>query len=288
AAARRRAGAWQPHDADGLRGADLAAGRRAGGDHRTAMGNRAGRRGRGDAGLRAVGETVLGAAPYTRGRAVQHRALDRVFHGAADLGALHPAVPEHGDVRSVLPRGAQLHRQLDLGGDCRRGAVDLPGDAAGRAGGGADGVRLPHGATGRTGLLRCRRHGGAGGAAYRRVAAADADASRTATADALGAPRRLAFRQVRPQVAGGRIPSSGAPCMATLDKAPGISPEFRAGLFHFTVFAATGVASAYFGIWLINRGITADEIGLINAAPVLAMLAINVLVGRLADKASDW
>ena len=76
--------------------------------------------------------------------------------------------------------------------------------------------------------------------------------------------------------------------MTPPDKALGLTPEFRAGLFHFTVFASTGVASAYFGIWLINRGITPDEIGIINAAPVLAMLAINVLVGRLADKASDW
>src|SRR5690606_8238287 len=58
--------------------------------------------------------------------------------------------------------------------------------------------------------------------------------------------------------------------------------------YHFTVFASTGVASAYFGIWLANRGISPDEIGIINAAPILAMLAINILVGRLADKASDW
>ena len=70
--------------------------------------------------------------------------------------------------------------------------------------------------------------------------------------------------------------------------ATGLSPEFRAGIYHFTVFAGTGVASAYFGIWLANRGISPDEIGVINAAPVLVMLAINILVGRLADKASDW
>ena len=76
--------------------------------------------------------------------------------------------------------------------------------------------------------------------------------------------------------------------MTAMDKAPGLSPEIRAGLFHFTVFGTTGVASAYFGIWLINRGFTAEEIGIINAAPILAMLAINVLVGRLADRASDW
>ena len=76
--------------------------------------------------------------------------------------------------------------------------------------------------------------------------------------------------------------------MASTDTALGVSPELRAGIYHFTVFASTGVASAYFGIWLVNRGISPDEIGIINAAPILAMLAINILVGRLADKASDW
>ena len=71
-------------------------------------------------------------------------------------------------------------------------------------------------------------------------------------------------------------------------KAPGVSPEQRAGLYHFFVFGSTGIASAYFAIWLSVRGITADEIGVISAAPVIVMLAVNVLIGRLADKASDW
>lgn len=66
------------------------------------------------------------------------------------------------------------------------------------------------------------------------------------------------------------------------------SPEFRAALYHFTVFGTAGVASVYFGIWLANRGIPADQIGILNAAPVLAMLLINQLVGRLADRAKDW
>jgi MFS transporter, PPP family, 3-phenylpropionic acid transporter len=76
--------------------------------------------------------------------------------------------------------------------------------------------------------------------------------------------------------------------MTSVPKAPGVSPEVRAGLFHFTVFASTGVASAYFGIWLARRGIPADQVGVVNALPTLVLLAINVLVGRLADKADDW
>lgn len=76
--------------------------------------------------------------------------------------------------------------------------------------------------------------------------------------------------------------------MSSTDKALGVSPELRASLFHFFVFGSTGVAAAYFAIWLSQRGISPDEIGVINAAPVVVMLLVNVLIGRLADRASDW
>jgi PPP family 3-phenylpropionic acid transporter len=66
------------------------------------------------------------------------------------------------------------------------------------------------------------------------------------------------------------------------------SPELRASIYHFMVFSSTGVSSVYFAIWLSNRGIGPDETGIISAVPVLVMLAINTLVGRLADKAKDW
>lgn len=70
--------------------------------------------------------------------------------------------------------------------------------------------------------------------------------------------------------------------------APRVSPELRAAIYHFAVFGSTGVASVYFGIWLANRGITPDEIGILNAAPLLLMLFVNQLVGRIADRMSDW
>lgn len=76
--------------------------------------------------------------------------------------------------------------------------------------------------------------------------------------------------------------------MPSVSPARGFSPEVRASLFHFWIFGSTGVTSAYFAVWLSNRGITADEIGIINAAPVLCMMLINLFIGRLADKASDW
>lgn len=67
-----------------------------------------------------------------------------------------------------------------------------------------------------------------------------------------------------------------------------VSPETRAAIYHFTVFGSAGVASVYFGIWLANRGIHPEEVGIINAAPVLLMLLVNVFIGRLADRAKDW
>ncbi len=66
------------------------------------------------------------------------------------------------------------------------------------------------------------------------------------------------------------------------------SPELRAAIFHFSVFTSSGVAAAYFGVWMADKGISSSEIGFINAAPVLALLIINLFVGRLADRASDW
>ena len=76
--------------------------------------------------------------------------------------------------------------------------------------------------------------------------------------------------------------------MSSSDRAEGFSPELRASIFHFTVFGSTGAASAYFAIWLSGKGITPDQIGIINAVPVFVLLFASMLIGRLADKASDW
>lgn len=76
--------------------------------------------------------------------------------------------------------------------------------------------------------------------------------------------------------------------MSSTTAAPRVSPELRAAVYHFAVFGSTGVASVYLGIWLINRGISAEEIGIINAAPLVAMLLVNQLVGRIADRMPDW
>ena len=76
--------------------------------------------------------------------------------------------------------------------------------------------------------------------------------------------------------------------MSSTGRAQAFSPELRASIFHSTVFGSTGVVSAYFAIWLSGKGITPDQIGIINAVPVLVLMLASMLIGRLADKASDW
>ena len=66
------------------------------------------------------------------------------------------------------------------------------------------------------------------------------------------------------------------------------SPELRASIYQFTVYIPGGVASVFLGIWLSEHGIPADQIGIINALPTLCLLLLNIIVGRIADKADDW
>jgi PPP family 3-phenylpropionic acid transporter len=68
----------------------------------------------------------------------------------------------------------------------------------------------------------------------------------------------------------------------------GLSPELRATAFYFTQYMTAGAATVYAAIWFAGRGLTNEQIGIINALPVLVMLLFNMLVGRLADRAPDW
>lgn len=66
------------------------------------------------------------------------------------------------------------------------------------------------------------------------------------------------------------------------------SPEARASLYQFTVYLPGAVASVFLGIWLSQHGIPADQIGIINALPMLGLLGLNMIIGRIADRADDW
>src|SRR5262245_21330982 len=50
----------------------------------------------------------------------------------------------------------------------------------------------------------------------------------------------------------------------------------------------SGAATAYGGIWFKDQGLDAGQIGTINSLPVFVILLINIFVGRIADRASDW
>lgn len=66
------------------------------------------------------------------------------------------------------------------------------------------------------------------------------------------------------------------------------TPELRATAYYFTALMTSGAATAYGGIWFQAQGLSASEIGLIGSVPVFIMLVLNLVVGRVADKAEDW
>jgi len=66
------------------------------------------------------------------------------------------------------------------------------------------------------------------------------------------------------------------------------SPELRASLYQFTVYLPGAVSAVFLGIWLSQHGLPADQIGLVNSLPMLGLLLLNIIVGRIADRADDW
>ncbi|HEV7345682.1 MAG TPA: MFS transporter [Devosia sp.] len=67
-----------------------------------------------------------------------------------------------------------------------------------------------------------------------------------------------------------------------------LTPEVRTTAFYFTYLMGPGAAVMFLPIWLSEKGIASEQIGIINAVPVLIILALNLVVGRLADRARDW
>jgi PPP family 3-phenylpropionic acid transporter len=65
-------------------------------------------------------------------------------------------------------------------------------------------------------------------------------------------------------------------------------PELRTTAFYFAQFMTAGASAVYAGIWFTEKGLSSSEIGIINAVPVLVMLVLNLVVGRIADRADDW
>ncbi|HEV7717777.1 MAG TPA: MFS transporter [Arsenicitalea sp.] len=67
-----------------------------------------------------------------------------------------------------------------------------------------------------------------------------------------------------------------------------VTPELRTSFFYFTQLTTLGCGVVYAGIWFAQKGIHSEQIAVINAVPVLIMLVLNLVVGRIADRASDW
>lgn len=67
-----------------------------------------------------------------------------------------------------------------------------------------------------------------------------------------------------------------------------LTPELRLSGYFLTQFLSGGAATVFAGIWFTSKGLTTDQIGLLNSVPIMVLLCINLFVGRLADKASDW
>ena len=69
---------------------------------------------------------------------------------------------------------------------------------------------------------------------------------------------------------------------------PFITPELRATAFYFSIYMAGAAFNVYGGIWFADKGLSSEQIGIINAVPVLVTLLFNIIVGKIADRASDW
>jgi PPP family 3-phenylpropionic acid transporter len=74
----------------------------------------------------------------------------------------------------------------------------------------------------------------------------------------------------------------------TSQPASPFSPEARTTVYYFTLFMSMGASTVYAGIWFDGLGLTSEQIGVINALPVVSMLILNLVVGRIADRATDW
>lgn len=76
--------------------------------------------------------------------------------------------------------------------------------------------------------------------------------------------------------------------MALTSPARLASPEVRTALYYSTMFLPAGAATLLLSIWLDDQGISPEQIGIINALPIFLMIVLNLVVGRVADKARDW
>ena len=66
------------------------------------------------------------------------------------------------------------------------------------------------------------------------------------------------------------------------------SPDRRVMAFFFAQSMSVGLANSFAGIWFDSRGLSAAQIGVINAVPVFVLLLVSLSVGKIADRSKDW
>ena len=76
--------------------------------------------------------------------------------------------------------------------------------------------------------------------------------------------------------------------MSFRERQAALLPEHRASAYYFTFYMGPGAAVVFLPIWLDQMGLSAGQIGVLNAVPILVMMVFNLFIGRLADRAKDW
>jgi PPP family 3-phenylpropionic acid transporter len=66
------------------------------------------------------------------------------------------------------------------------------------------------------------------------------------------------------------------------------TPIARTSQFYFFLLTTMAVSNPFLSIWLADKGLTPEQIGIVNAMPFFVVIILNQLIGRIADKASDW
>ena len=66
------------------------------------------------------------------------------------------------------------------------------------------------------------------------------------------------------------------------------TPVARTSQFYFVLLTVMAVSNPFLPIWLAGKGLSPEQIGIVNAAPYFIVIVLNQLIGRIADKASDW
>lgn len=66
------------------------------------------------------------------------------------------------------------------------------------------------------------------------------------------------------------------------------TPVARTSQYYFVLLTTMAVSTPFLALWLTDRGLSPAEIGFVNALPYFIVIVVNQLIGRIADRASDW